>query len=107
MQCHDADTIRQRVTLPKEMSLTIVFLGIDLAKNVFALHGGGKPALVRPTVRRDPLLERMESGMAGRNFRMACGNFNAFTPCGSIQDLSALWPAATTAGSRAGFPFVR
>ena len=45
--------------------MTIVFVGIDLAKNVFALHGGGKPALVRPTVRRGQLLERVASGMRG------------------------------------------
>ena len=40
--------------------MTILFIGIDLAKNVFALHGvdeHGKPALVRPAVRRDQLLE--------------------------------------------------
>ena len=40
--------------------MTIVTLGIDLAKNVFALHGvdaTGKPALVRPTVARGKLLE--------------------------------------------------
>lgn len=40
--------------------MTIVFVGIDLAKSVFALHGVdevGKPALVRPVVRRDQLLE--------------------------------------------------
>ncbi|MCC9595326.1 MULTISPECIES: IS110 family transposase [unclassified Rubrivivax] len=40
--------------------MTILFLGIDLAKNVFALHGvdeRGKPALLRPAVRRDQLLE--------------------------------------------------
>ncbi|MFM2005413.1 MAG: hypothetical protein RLZZ09_1068 [Pseudomonadota bacterium] len=40
--------------------MTIVFVGIDLAKNVFALHGvdeAGKAALVRPVVRRDQLLE--------------------------------------------------
>ena len=39
---------------------SIVFVGIDLAKNVFALHGvdeAGKAALVRPVVRRDQLLE--------------------------------------------------
>lgn len=39
---------------------TIVFLGIDLAKNVFALHGvdaTGRACLVRPSVRRDQLLE--------------------------------------------------
>ena len=35
--------------------MAIVFVGIDLAKNVFALHGvdeHGKAALVRPAVRR-------------------------------------------------------
>lgn len=40
--------------------MTIVTLGIDLAKNVFALHGvdaTGKPTLVRPSVGRAKLLE--------------------------------------------------
>ena len=40
--------------------MTIMYLGIDLAKNVFALHGVdefGKPALVRPNVKRDQLAE--------------------------------------------------
>lgn len=40
--------------------MAIVFLGIDLAKNVFALHGvdeTGRAALVRPAVRRDQLLQ--------------------------------------------------
>ena len=40
--------------------MSIVFVGIDLAKNVFALHGvddAGKARLVRPAVRRDQLLE--------------------------------------------------
>ena len=40
--------------------MTIVFVGIDLAKNVFALHGvdeAGKARLVRPAVRRDQLVE--------------------------------------------------
>ena len=40
--------------------MTIVTVGIDLAKNVFAVHGvdaAGKPALVRPSVARDKLLE--------------------------------------------------
>src|SRR5688572_13745880 len=43
----------------KGKSMAIVFVGIDLAKNVFALHGvneHGKPVLVRPRVRRDQLL---------------------------------------------------
>ena len=35
--------------------MTTVFLGIDLAKNVFALHG--VDATGRPSVRRDQLLE--------------------------------------------------
>jgi transposase len=40
--------------------VTIVFVGIDLAKNVFALHGvddAGKARLVRHAVRRDQLVE--------------------------------------------------
>jgi len=40
--------------------MAIVYLGIDLAKSVFALHGvdeGGKPALVRPSVARSKLEE--------------------------------------------------
>lgn len=40
--------------------MTVVTIGIDLAKNVFAVHGvnqAGKPELVRPDVRRAKLLE--------------------------------------------------
>lgn len=43
---------------------TIVAVGIDLAKNVFAVHGideHGKATLVRPQVRRDQLLELVAS----------------------------------------------
>jgi transposase len=43
----------------KGMPMTIVTVGIDLAKNVFAVHGvneAGKPELVRPDVRRAKLL---------------------------------------------------
>ena len=39
--------------------MTIIAIGIDLAKNVFAVHGVdevGKAALVRPSVKRDALL---------------------------------------------------
>ncbi len=42
--------------------MAIVTVGIDLAKNVFAVHGvdeAGKPALVRPVVKRAALLELM------------------------------------------------
>lgn len=38
--------------------MKIITLGIDLAKNVFAVHGideSGKAVLVRPSVRRDQL----------------------------------------------------
>lgn len=44
--------------------MAIVTLGIDLAKNVFAVHGvdaAGRPALVRPSVARAKLLELVAS----------------------------------------------
>ena len=44
--------------------MVIVSVGIDLAKNVFAVHGveeSGKPALVRPSVPRARLLELVAS----------------------------------------------
>ena len=44
--------------------MSIVTVGIDLAKNVFAVHGvdeAGKPALVRPNVARGKLLELIAS----------------------------------------------
>jgi transposase len=40
--------------------MAILYVGIDLAKNVFALHGvdeAGKPVLVRPSVPRTKLAE--------------------------------------------------
>ena len=50
---------------------TIVTVVIDLAKNVFAVHGvdeTGKPALVRPEVPRGKLLELIAHlGNRGRN----------------------------------------
>jgi transposase len=44
--------------------MTILYVGIDLAKNVFAVHGvdeRGKPALVRPSVARGKLHELVAS----------------------------------------------
>ena len=44
--------------------MSIVFVGIDLAKNVFAVHGvdeHGKPSLVRPSVARAKLHELVAS----------------------------------------------
>lgn len=40
--------------------MSIITVGIDLAKNVFAVHGVdemGKPVLVKPRVPRDQLLK--------------------------------------------------
>ena len=58
-ECHDG--IAQLIVISMEgKPMKIVVLGIDLAKNVFALHGvdeHGKPALVQPSVRREKLLE--------------------------------------------------
>jgi len=51
-------------SLERGSSMTIVTLGIDLGKNVFALHGvdaTGKPMLVRPSVARGKLLELVVS----------------------------------------------
>jgi transposase len=44
--------------------MAIVSVGIDLAKNVFAVHGvdeSGKPTLVRPSVPRAKLMEPIAS----------------------------------------------
>jgi transposase len=44
--------------------MAIVTVGIDLAKNVFAVHGvdaTGAPTLVRPSVARSKLLELVAS----------------------------------------------
>ena len=44
--------------------MTIVFVGIDLAKNVFAVHGvndAGRAELVRPSVHRNKLHELIAS----------------------------------------------
>ena len=44
--------------------MAIVTVGIDLAKNVFAVHGvdaAGRPALVRPSVPRGKLAELIAS----------------------------------------------
>ena len=44
--------------------MAILYVGIDLAKNVFAVHGvdeAGKPALVRPAVPRAKLHELIAS----------------------------------------------
>lgn len=40
--------------------MAIIAIGVDLAKNVFAVHGvdeTGKAVLIKPNVRREALLE--------------------------------------------------
>jgi transposase len=61
-KCQDGEAnlfINSLVSLEGEI-MAIVTVGIDLAKNVFAVHGvdeAGKPALVRPEVSRGKLLD--------------------------------------------------
>jgi transposase len=46
------------IVAPVANSVVVVTVGIDLAKDVFALHGtnaAGTPILVKPNVRRDQL----------------------------------------------------
>ena len=48
-----------KITTVELPETTVSVIGIDLAKNVFALHGinsADKPVLVRPSVRREQLL---------------------------------------------------
>jgi len=55
--------------------MAILYVGIDLAKNVFALHGvdeTGKPALVRPSVPRAKLLELVAARASPRWCARAC-----------------------------------
>ncbi len=62
--CHDGKCSISSTTFEKGKSMTIVFVGIDLAKNVFAVHGvdeAGKPALVKPAVPRAKLHELIAS----------------------------------------------
>ena len=56
--------INSLVSWKGKFTTAIVSVGIDLAKNVFAVHGvdaTGKPALVRPSVPRTRLLELIAS----------------------------------------------
>lgn len=62
--------------------MEIVTLGIDLAKNIFALHGidaAGKVVLQRPTVKRAKLLELTASLSPCLIGMEACSGAHAFT----------------------------
>ena len=55
--------------------MAIVTVGIDLAKNVFAVHGmdeSGKPVPVSPEVARAKLLELIANRSACLSSREAC-----------------------------------
>ena len=55
----------------------IVTVGIDLAENVFAVHGvdeQGKAVSIRPSVKRSGLLERIAK-LANVRFGILCSNF--------------------------------
>jgi len=55
------------INTTKGESMNIITVGIDLAKNVFAVHGvddNGKPALVKPKVSRADF-PRRPGGMTG------------------------------------------
>ena len=59
-RCHDGKCELSSTHLRKGKSMVIVFVGIDLAKNVFAVHGvnaAGQPQLVRPAAARGRLHE--------------------------------------------------
>jgi hypothetical protein len=48
------------ISVAQIANAAVAVIGIDLAKHVFAIHGvnrSGKPVLVKPTVRREQLLE--------------------------------------------------
>ncbi len=65
-------------SLMKRKSITIVTVGIDLAKNVFAVHGvdaTGKPVLIRPSVARSRLAELMAPPSAKPSRHPTCALF--------------------------------
>jgi hypothetical protein len=76
-KCQDGEAnlfINSLILLKGEL-MAIVTVGIDLAKNVFAVHGvdeAGKAALVRPEVSRSKLLEHIANLPPCRIGMQAC-----------------------------------
>lgn len=69
--------------------MAIVSVGIDLAKNVFAVHGvdeSGKPALVRPSVPRARLLNGTGSSPDSPAHRRSPDPYEQV--CGPATDLT-------------------
>ena len=79
--------------------MAIVYVGIDLAKNVFAVHGvneAGKPELVRPAVPRARLHELIASLAPCTIAMEACSGghhgarlFMAFVPLVALRTIAA------------------
>jgi transposase len=64
--------VRDHIKPPKRKFMSIITVGVDLAKNVFAVHGvddSGKAALVKPKVPREqllPLIAQLPPCLIGR-----------------------------------------
>ena len=83
--------------------MTIVTVGIDLAKNVFAVHGvdaAGKPALVRPSVPRSKLLEFIASLPPCLIGMEACSGGWAWYPVNTALAARSVWGASKSPGTR-------
>ncbi len=61
--------------------MSIITVGIDLAKNIFAVHGvneAGKLELVKPKVARERLLPLIENAVCLCRRRPRSGRFHSF-----------------------------
>jgi hypothetical protein len=68
--------------------MAIVTVGIDLAKNVFAVHGVdaiGEPVLIRPSVARTRL-----AGLTRGQWDSSATAYPPSTPAAKVIDLSVL-----------------
>jgi hypothetical protein len=75
-KCHDGKRELSSTRPEKGKTLSIVFVGIDLAKNVFAVHAvndAGKPELVRPNVPRAKR-HALFANLPPRTFGMEAGS---------------------------------
>ena len=95
-RCHDGKCELSSTHLRKGKSMAIVFVGIDLAKNVFAVHGvneAGRPELVRPAVPRARLQELIATLAPCTIGMAACSGAHHWA-----RQFEALGPLATPCG---------
>ena len=67
--------------------MPIITIGIDLAKNIFAVHGvneNGQPALVKPKISRDQHRVCVFSGLRKHSWRRAHGTQSCLAPLNFI-----------------------